>query len=275
LKNRLRPLNSWDFPSINKYKLLILLYKIIYGFYAWMAFFLLRTKHLEHYKKQGGEMRKNQIGFTLIEIAIVLVIIGLLLGGVLKGQELIQNARVRNIIAQQDGIKAAFFGFQDRYRGIPGDYLATSAAANIPGAGATPCGGDGNSLIDTTAESICAWYHLSKSGFITGSYTGTGTSATTANSPSNAFGGLMQLIFNGVYLDSATTPPSVHNIKTGINIPSVALAEVDRKIDDGSPITGQFRYSSWNVPSSAACVTSGNTWDVTGGQTVCGGVSLF
>ncbi|HVS27365.1 MAG TPA: prepilin-type N-terminal cleavage/methylation domain-containing protein, partial [Burkholderiales bacterium] len=50
-------------------------------------------------------MRK-QSGFTLIEIAIVLVIIGLLLGGVLKGQELITSARVRNLISQQDGIKA-------------------------------------------------------------------------------------------------------------------------------------------------------------------------
>ena len=220
-------------------------------------------------------MRINQKGFTLIEIAIVLVIIGLLLGGVLKGQELIQNARVRNIIAQQDGIKAAFFGFQDRYRGIPGDYLAANAAANIPGAGAASCGGDGDSLIDTPAESLCAWYHLSKSGFITGTYTGSGTTATTANSPANAFGGLMQLIFDGAYLDSSTTPPSIHNIKTGNNIPSVALAEVDRKIDDGSPITGQFRYSSWTIPSAATCVATGNTWDVTGGQAVCGAASLF
>ena len=224
-------------------------------------------------------MRRNQTGFTLIEIAIVLVIIGLLLGGVLKGQELIQNARVRNIIAQQDGIKAAFFGFQDRYRGIPGDYLATSATANIPGAGTTSCGGDGNSLIDTTAESICAWYHLSKSGFITGSYTGTGPSATTANSPSNAFGGLMQLIFDKVYDATAANPATnVHNIKTGINIPSVALAEVDRKIDDGNPLTGQFRHSTWNEPPGATCVNSAATppaWDITGGQSVCDGASLF
>ena len=61
-------------------------------------------------------MRNRQSGFTLIEIAIVLVIIGLLLGGVLKGQELITSARVRNLIATQDGVKAAYFGFLDRYR---------------------------------------------------------------------------------------------------------------------------------------------------------------
>src|ERR1700752_3599912 len=73
-------------------------------------------------------MRK-QTGFTLIEIAIVLVIIGLLLGGVLKGQELITSARVRNLISQQDGIKAAYFGFLDRFRALPGDY--TQASTNI------------------------------------------------------------------------------------------------------------------------------------------------
>src|SRR5215470_5599339 len=82
-------------------------------------------------------------GFTLVEIAIVLVIVGLLLGGVLKGQELITSARVRNLISQQDGIKAAFFGFQDRYRALPGDYAA--ASANIAGVNIA---GDGNGRIE-------------------------------------------------------------------------------------------------------------------------------
>ena len=81
-------------------------------------------------------MKRNANGFTLIEIAIVLVIIGLLWGGVLKGQELITGARVRNLISQQDGIKAAFFGFQDRYLALPGDYRAADTSINC---GATPC----------------------------------------------------------------------------------------------------------------------------------------
>jgi len=59
---------------------------------------------------------KKQSGFTLVEIAIVLVIIGLLLGGILKGQELINSARVRNMADQNSGIQAAYFGFIDRYR---------------------------------------------------------------------------------------------------------------------------------------------------------------
>ena len=85
---------------------------------------------------------RRQSGFTLIEIAIVLVIIGLLLGGVLKGQELITSARVRNMISQQDGIKAAYFGFLDRYRALPGDFNA--ATTQISGATQN---GDGNGQI--------------------------------------------------------------------------------------------------------------------------------
>ncbi len=118
-------------------------------------------------------------GFTLIEIAIVLVIIGLLLGGVLKGQELITGARVRNLISQQDGIKAAFFGFQDRYRALPGDYAA--ASTNINGVTIT---GDGNGRIEGpnaagTYETLLAWNHLTAAGFLNGSYT-LATSTTSA-----------------------------------------------------------------------------------------------
>src|SRR5674476_678557 len=90
-------------------------------------------------------MRK-QNGFTLIEIAIVLVIIGLLLGGVLKGQELITSARVRNLISQQDGIKAAYFGFLDRFRALPGDY--SLATTNIAGA---TTNGNNNGQIEAAA----------------------------------------------------------------------------------------------------------------------------
>src|SRR5687768_18121984 len=108
-------------------------------------------------------MRHRDSGFTLIEIAIVLVIIGLLLGGVLKGQELITGARVRNLIQQQDGVKAAYFGFLDRYRALPGDFSGADTAI----AGVATEKGDGDGKIEalsgaagTTVEHILAWNHL-------------------------------------------------------------------------------------------------------------------
>ena len=91
-------------------------------------------------------MQQRQKGFTLVEIAIVLVIIGLLVGGILKGQELINSARVRNLADTNSGIQAAYYGFIDRYRQVPGD-MDQNLAQNAIG---TPVsvGGNGNSQID-------------------------------------------------------------------------------------------------------------------------------
>jgi len=65
--------------------------------------------------------QQKQKGFTLVEIAIVLVIVGLLIGGVLKGQEMISNAKVKRIERDNAGIAAAIFSYQDRYLQLPGD----------------------------------------------------------------------------------------------------------------------------------------------------------
>jgi len=225
-------------------------------------------------------MFKRQSGFTLIEIAIVLVIIGLLLGGVLKGQELITSARVRNLISQQDGIKAAYFGFLDRYRALPGDYPAASAQANVPGCGGC-FGGNGNGQIvtdGTSAEAVHVWEHLSKAGFITGSYvSGSATAAAaTANTPSNPYGSLMQLIFDNVYQDAA--PAARHNLKTGANIPSDILAEVDRKVDDGMGSSGQMRFSTFGgaVNTGQECFnTTSGAWQSATPNANCGAATLF
>ena len=66
-------------------------------------------------------MLQGQRGFTLVEIAIVLVVIGLLLGGILKGQEMVVQARTKNVIADFGGLTAAHYAYQDRYRATPGD----------------------------------------------------------------------------------------------------------------------------------------------------------
>ena len=227
-------------------------------------------------------MRK-QTGFTLIEISIVLVIIGLLLGGVLKGQELITSARVRNLISQQDGIKAAYFGFLDRFRALPGDYsLASTNIANV----AAGANGNGNGQIrsvvggDTIDEHIAVWDHLSKAGFINGSYTYAAVPETPASAPTNPYVRYIQVIYDNAYGTAAGAIR--HNIKTGNQIPSDMMAEIDRKVDDGNPVGGTFQFSTYDGGAGGTAPTGGaagqcyvgTSWTAPS-VTNCGGASLL
>jgi prepilin-type N-terminal cleavage/methylation domain-containing protein len=217
-------------------------------------------------------MNKLQRGFTLVEIAIVLVIIGLLLGGVLKGQEMITNAKVRNLADQGSAIKAAYFAFQDRYRALPGDY--GQATNNINGALAN---GNGNGQITTQQEHGLVWQHLASAGFITGNYDGGnigngngGWTCISTRCPSNAFGGTMNLAFGS---EAGGTTGSTHELWSGRNIPVEAIAELDRKVDDGVPGTGDFQYGQSANANGGTCV-AGGVWAVTAANPEgnCGGV---
>ncbi len=223
-------------------------------------------------------MKRNQSGFTLVEIAIVLVIIGLLLGGILKGQELVQNARVRNLADQQNAVAAAYFAFQDRYRALPGDYAA--AQTNIPNVVAAPAAPavQGNSQI-TGEERVFAWHHLTNAGFIACPVCAANPAATAAvpgsnNSPVNAYNGFMILEYASDYVAAPPALPAlVNHLKSGDQIPSNIMAEVDRKLDDGSPVTGHFR----NTTASATCTTAGPPviWNSLTPAPSCTAVNLF
>jgi prepilin-type N-terminal cleavage/methylation domain-containing protein len=216
----------------------------------------------------------KQKGFTLIEIAIVLVIIGLLLGGVLKGQELINTARVRALNNSIDGITAAWFSFQDRYRGFPGDY--SQAAVNLPGVVTAAAANAGNGLVDTDQERAFVWTHLQAAGYITGSFDGVDVAedeyrCDLTSCPDNGFGAGMNLSYT---TQSKGAPAAdAHELITGGGIPVEVLAELDRKVDDGRPLTGAMQLgigaaSGWTTTESGGCQRDagapvGQVYDIT------------
>ena len=187
-------------------------------------------------------MKSNQKGFTLVEIAIVLVIIGLLLGGILKGQEMIVQAKIKNAMADFSGLTAAYHGYQDRYRAIPGDdsgaaarwaaNTATGAIAAVSGGGNGAVSGLYNSLT-ATDESRLWWDHLRRAGFVAGSGNA---------QPTNAFTGMI-----GVQTgDGGATPGSILGgfaalIVCSANIPDKVAIAIDTSMDDGVLLNGTVR----------------------------------
>ena len=243
-------------------------------------------------------MVNKQRGFTLVEIAIVLVIIGLLLGGILKGQELITAARVRNFADQAASIQAAYYGFIDRYRAVPGDMLATQACTAISNTIATwgcpgGVGGNGNGTIDSGAwaEASAAWSHIAAAGFLQGNYSGVATNAAAyilpgppPVAPTNPWNGRLLLASTANYMDVAANPPRRLHLIMGRNVPVNIMRELDVKVDDSQPNSGILRSAAAGAAafeavsgSAAACVQGGPPaiWDINTAATDCNGYFLY
>jgi len=212
-------------------------------------------------------MKRNQSGFTLIEIAIVLVIIGLLLGGVLKGQELINSAKVKNLASDFKNIALFIYSYQDKYHALPGDdALATSHVTSA----VTATGSIGDGKIDgkwdsttSTNESFLFWQHVRLSGIAAGV---TDITDTVGYPPRNTTGGRMGVT------NSVTDLP-INNLKGAYIICSTGIVgkfakQLDVALDDGNPATGTVMAA---IPSSSVVAAEPSPDDNTL-YTVCQGV---
>jgi prepilin-type N-terminal cleavage/methylation domain-containing protein len=183
-------------------------------------------------------------GFTLVELALVLVIVGLLITGILRGEALIQNARMRSLLNQRDTFTAACFTFMDRFGQFPGD----EALGTAGGTGAIPTSDTNNGNNNGQIAGLEQWYlfqDLALAGIVNGNFTGAANSA-----PNNPFGGMLTIVYVGT---PAGTGQTVMNANCIVNtlVPSEIAQQIDLRYDDGVDTTGTIRSNTAYTSTAA------------------------
>jgi prepilin-type N-terminal cleavage/methylation domain-containing protein len=205
-------------------------------------------------KSGSHAMQNRQAGFTLVEIAIVLVIIGLMLGGVLKGQELINGAKVKNLINDFRTTSTLVYGYQDRFKNFPGDQTQTqldSAFGSNNSSACTPAAAglcatnngrlDGNwNATDIKSETFAFWQHVRLANLATG----TTNTADTNYLPRNADGG--QIGIESGISSTGTGAPLIAGMRGAYyicsnNILGRYVKQIDSTMDDGDTASGAVR----------------------------------
>ncbi|HUL96627.1 MAG TPA: prepilin-type N-terminal cleavage/methylation domain-containing protein [Usitatibacter sp.] len=219
-------------------------------------------------------MRRQQSGFTLVEIAIVLVIIGLLLGGILKGQELINSAKVKNLANDFRVIPTYIYAYQDKFKALPGD----DAAANTHMAGppaatvaSTPAAKQGNGVIDgnwnsttNTDESYLFWQHVRMANLAAGPT----DVADPTYIPTNAVGGKLGISSAAPAQVQITGMTGTYQVCSQGVLGKFAK-QLDIQMDDGNTATGSLRVTA-DAPAGpgTAAIATASVDDATS-YTVC------
>ncbi len=199
-------------------------------------------------------MKARQSGFTLVEIAIVLVIIGLLLGGVLKGQELIQSARAKNVVNDMRSTQAMVAAYLDRFRAVAGDDSLAATRFPAGGGNVVATAGNGNGVINGAkfdnagAETNYFWQHARRANLATGSAAAIVTAATYL--PPNPYGGVIGISST---LNVAGLPGTMSVCAN--NVPGAEATRIDTMADDGVGNTGTLRTRG-NIATGTALNTT-------------------
>ena len=207
-------------------------------------------------------MNKQQSGFTLVEIAIVLVIIGLLLGGVLKGQELVNSAKVKNFVSDFKAVPLFIYGYQDKFKALPGDdanaatHLGSAVTLLTPTAATLGNGRiEGNYNSETaTDESLAFWQQVRIANLASGPTDFSSAALITAAVPRNADGGRI-----GVQSTSPITGMTGSFFVCSDAVQGKYTKQIDTTMDDGNTATGSVRVmdSGYSGTAKTAIPTTG------------------
>lgn len=224
-------------------------------------------------------------GFSLVELSIVLVILGLLAGGILTGQNLIRAAELRSVVTDFKTYQTAVMTFRDKYFYLPGDMpnatdfwgaMTGCNASGVSGVGTEVCNGNGDGQIDggfganINNERMMIWKHLANAGLIEGNYTGIagplggsdsilGVNVPASKVPNSGWGVVSHThAGQGSFIDNAYINTLIFGgrMGSGSGMHSTTLKpeeawNIDTKIDDGLPAQGRVWGIWWDVCSTA------------------------
>jgi len=205
--------------------------------------------------------KKADGGFSLVELAVVLVIVGLLIGGILKGRDLIESARLKKIITQLNEYRVATSTFLDKYDALPGDFSKAKEMIDPQ-----MLNGDGNGIIsghglEDGSEALAFWAHLAASGLI--GYPGKPDDANVGQfgkgAPTSPIGGGFTVENNpaddlkGMWFILGA---QAGNTGQGALLTPAQAMSIDKKMDTGNPLSGKLRAKDGTDLAGGSCVVN-------------------
>lgn len=239
------------------------------------------AKILTNPSQQPAAKRKNrQAGFSLIEAAIVLAVAGLLIGGALQGQTLIENARIQAVVDQLQGYRTAVTSFQDKFGALPGNFSQATTRLNASLSNGSGSGTLGSTALDAkNTENVQFWQHLAAANLITG--VNARPAATVANAqlgreiPATRLGGgIVAVSADGTATSDSVAIPRGSWLRLGDGSPTTAdgattgdfatnalltsdqAFQIDKALDDGNPRTGRVLATGTDCATGTAADSS-------------------